>query len=152
MMLIHSHQWTGHSLGFLCPPILQAKASVAQEMDVSTSLCVPGSDDVCFYKSLLQCINTSLWALPMYIHWGLWLYSMLEELKGSVSESICACFFIWAFEWIWIFVCEQHLFNFQSNWGHAILKLNIKNREIVSCLGTSILPVVDGQCNDNWVF
>lgn len=152
MMLVHSHWWTGHSVGFLWPPILQAKASVAQEMDLFTAGCVPASDDVCFYTPLLQCINTSLWALPMYIHWGLWLYPMLEGLRGSVSESVCVCFFVWVFEWIWIFVCEQHLFNFQTNWGHAILKLNIKNREIVSCFGASVLPVVYSQCNDNWVF
>ena len=105
--------------------------------------------------SICHCYNVLIQASEPYLcilHWGLWLCSVLEELKGNVSESICVCFFIWAFEWIWIFACEQHLFNFQSNWGHAILKLNVKNGEIGSCLGTSIVPVVDSQCNDNWVF
>ena len=82
---------------------LQAKAWVAQEMDVSTAGCVSGFDDVCFYTPLLQ--RTSIWALYMYVPRGLLLYpnvggdweevflrvSVCASLSGFLNQSECLC-------------------------------------------------------------
>lgn len=104
MMLVHSHRWTGHSVGFLWPPILQVKASVAQEMDVSTA-------DVCLglmmYVSIRHCYNVLIQASEPYLCiytgvygcppcWRDWeavflRVSMCASLSGFLNESEYLC-------------------------------------------------------------
>lgn len=112
------------------------------EVDVSTAGSAPVSDDV--YVSTRVCCSLQASGLSPYVHWGLQMrpralgagrvflrVSVCASLSGPLNESECAC--------------EQCLFDFLSNWARVILKLNIKDTEIISCLEASILSLVNNE-------
>lgn len=144
MTLVYSHQWTGHSVDFLWHPIFSRlkpewpRKWMHPQLDVCLGLMM--------YVSIRHCCHVQASEPYISTYPGVFCCTPVSVgPRGSVSESICMCFFVWVFECIGVFLCEQHLFDFRSNWGHVVLKLSIKDMEIISCFGASILPVVNNQ-------
>lgn len=90
-------------------PFPKLTPELSRETDVTTAGWGPGSNTACFPHASLQCTG-----IPAYlcVCTGVSRCVLASAgLRERVSESICMHCFVWAFEWISVFMCEQHLFD-----------------------------------------
>lgn len=82
--------------------------------------------------------------LPVCVHWSLQVCPSIGGAERTCFWEYLYALFCLGF-WMDLSVYVRTAFIWLSNWGPVILRLNIKDMEIISCFGASILLIAN-----NW--